>query len=96
MPETPEPIDVRRKRLRFRSQHRGTKELDLFIGRFAEHHLDFFDEGQLDRFEALLNIPEPLIYSWILGQAHPGDDDRSDVLELLLTFDFPAPGPLKT
>jgi antitoxin CptB len=92
----PEPIEVRRKRLLFRSQHRGTKELDLFVGRFAECHLDCFDEGQLDRFEALLNIPEPLIYSWILDQAHPGDGDRSDVLELLLAFDFPAPGPLKT
>ena len=89
----PKSLELRRKRLLFRSWHRGTKELDLFIGRFADRYLNAFDEMQLDRFEALLNVPEPIIYSWILGQASPPEEQYSDVLDLLLAFDFPNATP---
>ena len=44
-----ETTENRRKRLRFRSWHRGTKEMDLLMGSFADAHLSAFDVGQLDR-----------------------------------------------
>ena len=44
--------EIRRKRLSFRSWHRGTRESDLILGRFADAHLATFDDGQLDRYEA--------------------------------------------
>ena len=47
--------DTRRKRLLFRSWHRGTREADLILGSFADEHLAGFDEVQLDRYEALLD-----------------------------------------
>jgi len=91
MAENPE---IRRKRLLFRSRHRGTKEMDLLIGSFAERHLDNFDGRQMDCFEALLEIPEPVIYSWLVGQAQPPDERRDDVVDLLLAFDYPRRGHL--
>jgi antitoxin CptB len=87
-----EPEDIKRKRLMFRSRHRGTKELDLLIGSFAEHHLASFDARQLERFEALLEIPEPLIYAWLVGSAEPPAAERNDVLDLLLAFDYSQRG----
>jgi antitoxin CptB len=86
MAENPE---IRRKRLLFRSRHRGTKEMDLLIGSFAERYLDNFDGRQMDCFEALLEIPEPVIYSWLVGRAEPSDEQRDDVVDLLLAFDYP-------
>src|SRR5689334_16095654 len=47
-----EPMDIRRKRLLFRSWHRGTKEADLLLGSFAERHLAAFTPEQVDRYEA--------------------------------------------
>ncbi len=82
-PETP---DVRRKRLKYRSQHRGTKELDLLLGRFAAERLDTLDPGQMDRFEALLETPSPLVYAWVIGQEVPPPELDSDVLRLLRDF----------
>ncbi len=82
-PETP---DVRRKRLKYRSQHRGTKELDLLLGRFAEERLGTLDPGQMDRFEALLEAPSPLVYAWVIGQETPPPELDSDVLRLLRDF----------
>ncbi len=50
-------LDTRRKRLRFRSWHRGTREADLILGSFAEANLLGFDETRLDDYEALLDCP---------------------------------------
>ena len=47
--------DPRRKRLLFRSWHRGTKEADLIMGSFAEAHLAGFSEAELDEFEKCID-----------------------------------------
>jgi antitoxin CptB len=87
-----ETIENRRKRLRFRSWHRGTKEMDLLMGSFADAHLSGFDSGQLDRFEALLDVPEPVVYDWIVGRSRPPADLDDDVTQLLLAFELRPPG----
>ena len=91
MSET-ETIENRRKRLRFRSWHRGTKEMDLLMGSFADAHLGDFGSAQLDRFEALLDVPEPVVYDWILGRSAPPADYDHDVMQLLRAFEFQPPG----
>jgi antitoxin CptB len=63
--------DIRRRRLLFRCWHRGTQESDLILGRFAETSLKSMDSAQLDRFEALLDIPDPDLFDWILGRSAP-------------------------
>ncbi len=81
-----ETLDIRRKRLKYRSQHRGTKELDLLLGRFAVARLDTLNAGQIDRFEALLEAPSPLVYAWVVGQDAPPPDMDTDILRLLREF----------
>jgi len=83
---TAETLDIRRKRLKYRSQHRGTKELDLLLGRFALARLDSLDADQVDRFEALLEAPSPLVYAWVIGQDAPPPELDTDVLHLLQEF----------
>lgn len=83
-----ETLENRRKRLRFRSWHRGTQEMDLLIGSFADAHLDAFDADQLARFEALLDVPEPVVYDWILGRTVAPSEFHHDVLQLLLDFEY--------
>jgi len=85
-----DPESVRRKKLLFRSWHRGTREADLLLGTFAERHLGAFDEGQLDRYEGLLEIDDAVLYDWIAGRATPPDANNSDVLRLLLNFRYQA------
>ena len=76
-------LDLKRKRLRFRSWHRGTKEADLVVGGFADDHLAAMSADQLDRFEALLEAPDPDLMDWITGRRPPPADFASDVLALL-------------
>ena len=57
----------RRKRLLFRAQRRGFKEVDLIFGAYAESHLARLDEAELDQFEALLTAPDQEVYAWLRG-----------------------------
>jgi antitoxin CptB len=81
-------LEIRRKRLRFRSWHRGTREMDLLIGRFADTHLDGFDATQIARFEGLLNQEDPDLYNWMTGRAAPPAAQDHDVMQLLKNFKF--------
>ena len=83
-----ESLDTRRrKKLVFRAWHRGTREADLLLGRFAEAHVPGFDATQLDQFEALLTENDPDIYDWLTErQAAPAA--YGAVLLLLKRFSY--------
>ena len=57
----------RRKRLLFRAQRRGFKEVDLIFGAYAQVALAGMDETSLDQFEALLIAPDQEVYDWLRG-----------------------------
>jgi antitoxin CptB len=82
------PLDIRRKRLRYRAWHRGTREADLLLGSFADAHLGGFDDGELDDFESLLECPDADLYDWIAGRAAPPPDQDNAVTRLLLSFRY--------
>jgi antitoxin CptB len=84
--------DIRRKRLLFRSWHRGTRESDLILGRFADAYLVSFDGVQLDRYEALLECADADLFDWIGGRATPPPAHDHDVMRLLLSFSNGPPG----
>ncbi len=76
-------LDIQRKRLRYRSWHRGTREMDLLMGSFADRYLPEFDAEQLARFEALLQESDPALYAWISGADTPPEELCHDVMSLL-------------
>jgi antitoxin CptB len=64
-----EGLDERRRRLLFRAWHRGMREVDLITGRFADAHIAALTEREVDAFEHLMDVPEPDLLNWIMGQA---------------------------
>lgn len=84
---TLESIDKKRKRLIFRSWHRGTREMDIIMGSFADKHIPTFNEEQLDIYDDILSIPDPDIYEWICEREQPPANTQSDVLTMLLNHD---------
>ena len=68
----------RRKRLLFRAQRRGFKEVDLIFGAYADAELGRLDEAGLDQFEALLTAPDQDVYAWLRGASPvPPDHDNA-------------------
>ncbi len=60
--------EVRRKRLLFRCQRRGFKEVDLIFGTFAAREIGTLDDQGLDDLEALLNAPDQDVFAWLKGE----------------------------
>ena len=83
-----EDIEIRRKRLIFRAWHRGTREMDLILGRFADAHVPGFDTAELAQFEEILGYSDPDLYSWVTGQASTPSNYINDVFSLLLGYRF--------
>lgn len=79
-------LDVRRKRLIFRAWHRGTRETDLILGRFADENIVAFSEAELADFEQVLELPDPNIFNWVTGAAPVPDDLASPVLARLIAY----------
>ncbi len=73
-----------RRQLLFRSWHRGTLEMDLILGRFAEKHVAAMRREQLDGYARLLEKPDPDIYLWLTGREPPPADIGEDLWRLLL------------
>jgi len=64
-----EGLDARRRKLLFRAWHRGMRELDLIIGRFAESAIEQLTADELIDFEDLMEVPDRELLAWVTGEA---------------------------
>lgn len=66
-----EDAALRLKRLRMRSWRRGTREMDLILGRFADTALAGLGQDELRAYEDLLAENDHDLYAWVSGAAPP-------------------------
>jgi antitoxin CptB len=79
-------LDERRRKLLFRAWRRGVREMDLIVGRFADVHIDKFDDRGLDDFEHLIEAGNVELYAWVTGtETAPAEYDTA-VLAALKAF----------
>ena len=74
--------DEFRRKLLYRSWHRGTREMDLILGRFAEHYLPLTEGEALQHYANMLQENDPDLYDWITGQASAPDRLGSLILAI--------------
>jgi len=63
-----ETSEARLKRMVMRSWRRGTKEMDLVLGPYAQTHLAGMTLAELDAYDALLAENDQDLMAWMLGQ----------------------------
>ena len=61
-------MSILNKKLTLRSWRRGTKEMDLILGQFADKNIDNLSEKDLVAYEDLLKCDDHHIYNWILSK----------------------------
>lgn len=79
-----EQVENKRKRLIFRSWHRGTREMDLIMGSFADSYVKDFSEDELTLYDEILTHNDPDLYNWISGQERVPANFLNPVLERLI------------
>ena len=60
-------INILKKKILYRSKHRGTKEMDLLLSNFVKKYVYSLNESELCELELLLNIDDEVLYKWYLN-----------------------------
>jgi antitoxin CptB len=63
-----EGLDARRRQLLFRAWHRGLREVDLIMGRFADFAVARLSQSELGELERLLEVPDRELLAWVIGE----------------------------
>ena len=81
-------IENLKKKLIYRSQYRGTKEMDKLIGLFVLTYINKFNIHQLKELENFLEIDDDTLYKVYNNQAYNQDSKKSEIIELFKKFEY--------
>jgi antitoxin CptB len=79
-------LDDRRKRLLFRCWHRGTREMDLILGRFADAEIAKLADDELGELERLIEVPDPDLYAALTGERPLAAEHASSLFDRIKAF----------
>lgn len=79
-------LDPRRRRTLYRAWHRGIREMDLIMGRFADAEIGTLSEAELIAFETLIEVPDRDLFRWLTGEAEAPENYDTDLYRRLKAF----------
>ena len=85
--------DIRLRKLKFRSWHRGIKEMDLILGHFADSSLESLSDSELDTYEELIGAEDTALYNWLTGRENVPSEHDTELFARIRTFNH-MKGPL--
>ncbi len=83
-------IDNFRKKLMFRSSHRGTKEMDLLLGGFFKENYHILTENELLEFQDILELTDKALSDWLIINKSNKDIENIGVSKKIKEFSYVA------
>ena len=74
------------RKLIYRSWHRGTKELDMILGNFAESNLHNLNETELNEYLVILDEEDPDLYQWLVNNQNPNKNIDMNIINKIRDF----------
>ena len=81
-------IDVLKKKIIYRSNYRGTKEMDKLLGAFAKRYINELNEDDLVKLEKLLDIDDSNLYNFLNGLKTSVVIEKNIVTDLFKNFKY--------
>ena len=81
-------IDQLKKKIIYRSNYRGTKEMDKLLGAFTKKYINQLSQDELIDLEKLLNIDDTSLYNFFNGIDNEIKFDETNVLKLFKNFKY--------
>ena len=79
-------IDLLKKKILYRSEYRGTKEMDLLLNKFVKKYINDFCIVELKQLEDLLNFDDDSLFKWYLNKKGNIKIASNKVLNLFKNF----------
>jgi|TARA_B110000438_G_scaffold298002_1_gene345362 antitoxin CptB len=80
--------EILKKKIIYRSTHRGSKEMDLLLGSFTKNHINFFSDSELGDLNDLLEINDEILEKWYFKKNHEKLVPVNKVSLMLKKFKF--------
>ena len=81
-------IDDLKKKIIYRSNYRGTKEMDKLLGAFTKTYINEFSDDDLFKLERLLNIDDTNLYNFLNGFETDFIFEKNNVTDLFKSFEY--------
>ncbi len=81
-------IDELKKKIIYRSNYRGTKEMDNLLGAFTKKYINIINENDLIDLEKLLDIDDTNLYNFFNGFKTDIDFEKNNVNTLFKNFNY--------
>ena len=81
-------IDELRKKIIYRSNYRGTKEMDKLLGAFTKTYIDELNKDDLIKLEKLLDIDDSNLYNFLNGLKTDVFIEKNNVTDLFKNFKY--------
>ena len=81
-------IDELKKKIIYRSNYRGTKEMDKLLGAFVKKYINDLSDDDLVKLEKLLDIDDSNLYNFLNGLETDFIFEKNNVTDLFKKFDY--------
>jgi antitoxin CptB len=81
-------IDELKKKIIYRSNYRGTKEMDKLLGAFVKKYINDLSDDDLMKLEKLLDIDDSNLYNFLNGLETDFIFEKNNVTDLFKNFDY--------
>tara|TARA_B100000929_G_scaffold253969_1_gene215043 strand:- start:13738 stop:13995 length:258 start_codon:yes stop_codon:yes gene_type:complete len=79
-------IDSLKKKIKYRSEYRGIKEMDLLLSNFVNKYINTFDYDELINLYEILDKDDDVIFKWYSNKNANDSIPKNKVSDLLKKF----------
>ena len=78
--------EVIRKRIIYKSERRGCREMDIILSTFCNDHINDFDSADLVLMEEILECDDLVLYDYLIGRSPLPGFHENKIIDSLKLF----------
>ena len=79
-------LEIFKKKLLYRSNYRGTKEMDILLSKFVKENINSFDKEQLLELDKFLDFEDEVILNFYNYSITKENIDKNKIFKIFKNF----------
>ncbi len=79
-------LEIFKKKLIYRSNYRGSKEMDLLLSKFVKKHINKFDKNELIELDKFLDFEDEVILNYYQRDIIEQNIDKNKISKIFKKF----------
>ena len=79
-------LEIFKKKLIYRSNYRGSKEMDLLLSKFVEKHINNFNENELSELDKFLDFEDETILKYYHQGTIENNIDKNKISKIFKSY----------